>query len=170
MKLIAVIRNFQRWWYPVDKIEREILEVSKVINALSPDRGVDIEGKVYKYFPSKKDAIDFAKRWTKGSEDSFSVKHIDVDKLNIKFYSQSRNISVIRKYEPNDESKDKGGILYQNPALFFGMKTATNERGEEHYDLWFYEFCKLKLAWLKEYRDYLIKKNKFMGKNTKGNG
>ena len=164
MRLIALIKNFQRWWYPVEKIERDTLEVSKEINALSHDRGVDIDGKVYTYFPSRKDAIDFAKRWTKGSDDSFTVKNIDVDKLNIKFYSQPRNTSLVRKYEPNGDPKDKGGILYQNPALFFGMKTATNEKGEDHYDLWFYEFCKLKLIWLKEYRDYLIKKNKTLKK------
>ena len=92
MKLTALIKNFQRWWYPVDKIERDILEVSKVINALSPDRGVDIDGRVYQYFPSKKDALDFAKRWTKGSDNSFTVKHIDVDKLNIKFYIRQLQI------------------------------------------------------------------------------
>jgi len=165
LKLIVFIRSFQRWWYPVEKIESEIMKVSREINALSPDRGVDIDGRVYQYFPSKKDALDFAKRWTKGSNDSFTVKHIDVDKLNIKFYSQPRSISVTRKYETNPDSKDKGGILYQNLALFFGMKTATNEKGEEFYDLWFYEFCKLKLVWLKEYRDHLIKKNKILVKN-----
>jgi hypothetical protein len=167
MNIISAIKSLQRWWHPVEKIEREILEVSKTINALSPDRGVDIEGRVDQYFPSKEDALDFAKRWNKGSDDSFSVKHIDVDKLDIKFYSQSRNISVQRKHQPNHDSKDKGGILYQSPALFFGMKTASNELGEEYYDLWFYEFCKLKLIWLKEYRDHLINKNKKLVKNLR---
>ena len=160
MNFIYAIRRLQRWWYPVEKIERDILNVSKTINVLSPDRGVNIEGKVYQYFPSKADAMDFAKRWTRGSDDSFTVEHIDVDKLDIKFYSRPCNISVFREDHPNYDSKDRGGVLYQNPALFFGMETASNEQGEDYYDLWFYEFCRLKLSWLKEYRDHLINENR----------
>jgi hypothetical protein len=163
MNFISAIKILQRWWCPVEKIEREILEVSKTINALSPDRGVNIEGKVDQYFPSKEDALDFAKRWTKGSDDSYTVKHIDVDKLDIKFYSRPCNISVHRENHPNYDLNDRRGILHQTPALFFGMETAKNEQGEEYYDLWFYEFCKLKLNWLKEYRDYLTNENKNAG-------
>ena len=167
MDFISATKILQRWWNPVEKIERQILEVSKTINAFSPDRGVNIEGKVDQYFPSKKDALDFAKRWTKGSNDSFTVKHIDVDKLDIKFYSHPCNISALREDHPNYDPKDRGGILYQIPALFFGMETAMNEQGEEFYDLWFYEFCILKLSWLKEYRDHLINENKDLVENYK---
>ena len=167
MDFISAVKLFQRWWYPVEKIEKEILEVSKIINALSPDRGVNIEGKVDQYFSSKKNALDFAKRWTKGSDDSFTVKHIDVDKLDIKFYSRPCNISMLREDYPYYDPKDKGGILYQTPALFFGMETARNEQGEEYFDLWFYQFCKLKLRWLKEYRDHLINENKALSASHK---
>ena len=65
MNCISAIKRIQQWWCPVEKIERDILEVSKIINSLSPDRGVDVEGKVDHYFPSKKAALDFAKKWTK---------------------------------------------------------------------------------------------------------
>ena len=167
MDFISAIRCLERWWYPVEKIEREILNVSKTINALSPDRGVNIEGKVYQYFPSKADALDFAKRWTRGSDDSFTVEHIDVDKLDIKFYSRPCNISVSQEGHPSFDPEDRGGILYQNPALFFGMETANNEQGEECYDTWFYKFCKLKLSWLKEYRDHLINENRSLAGNNK---
>lgn len=167
MNSIYVIRRLRRWWYPVEKIERDILKVSKAINALSSDRGVNIEGKVDQYFPSKADAMDFAKRWTRGSDDSFRVEHLDVDKLDIKFYSRPCNISVFREDQPNYDPKDRGGILYQTPALFFGMETASNEQGEDYYDLWFYEFCRLKLSWLKEYRDHLINENRSLAGNNK---
>jgi hypothetical protein len=167
MDFISAIRRLQRWWYPVEKIEIEILNVSKTINALSPDRGVNIEGTVYQYFPSKADALDFAKKWTRGSNDSFTVEQIDVDRLDIKFYSPSCNISVFRKDHPNFDPKDRGGILYQTPALFFGMETASNEQGEDYYDLWFYEFCRLKLSWLKEYRDHLINEKRSLAGNNK---
>jgi hypothetical protein len=163
MNFISAIKLLQRWWCPVEKIEREILEVSKTINALSPDRGVNIEGKVDQYFPSKEDALNFAKRWSKGSDDSYTVKHIVVDKLDIKFYSRPCNISELRENHPNCDLNDRRGVLHQIPALFFGMETAKNEQGEEYYDLWFYEFCKLKLSWLKEYRDYLNNENKNAG-------
>ena len=90
-----------------------------------------------------------------------------MDKLDIKFYSRPCNISVFQKDQPNYDPKDRGGILYQIPALFFGMKSALNVQGDEYYDLWFYEFCKLKLSWLREYRDYLIKEKKALGENYK---
>lgn len=167
MNCVSAIKLLQRWLYPIEKIEREILEVSKTINALSPDRGVDIEGKVRQYFPTKKEALDFAKRWTKGSDDSFTVKQIDVDKLDIKFYSYARNTSRPQEHQLISDPKDRGGVLSQNLALFFGMKTATNEQGEEYYDSWFYDFCKLKLIWLREYRDFLIKENKGLAGNHK---
>tara|TARA_B110000444_G_C18463988_1_gene421605 strand:- start:99 stop:608 length:510 start_codon:yes stop_codon:yes gene_type:complete len=167
MDFISAIKRLQGWLYPVEKIEREILDVSKTINALSSDRGVNIEGKVYQYFPSKADALDFAKRWTRGSDNSFTVEHIDVDRLDIKFYSRPCNISVFREDHPNFDPKDRGGILHQTPALFFGMETASNEQGEDYYDLWFYDFCKLKLSWLKEYRDHLINEKRSLVGNNK---
>ena len=167
MDFISAIKRLQGWLYPVEKIEREILDVSKTINALSSDRGVNIEGKVYQYFPSKADALDFAKRWTRGSDNSFTVEHIDVDRLDIKFYSRPCNISVFREDHPNFDPKDRGGILHQTPALFFGMETASNEQGEDYYDLWFYDFCKLKLSWLKEYRDHLINEKRSLAGNNK---
>ena len=63
------------------------------------------------YFPSKEDALNFAKRWNKGSDVSFTVKHINVDKLDIKFYSHPCNVSVLREDHQNYDPKDKGGIL-----------------------------------------------------------
>ncbi len=137
-----MIKRIQLRYYPLEKIEQEILLLIEEINTSSTDRGIKIDGNVQQYFPSKKDALDFAKRWTKGSSDSFKVKHIDGDKLD--------------EDHPNfDPTNIKGGILYQTPGLFFGMKTASNKYGKKNSDIWFWEYSKLKLKWMEEYRNYL---------------
>lgn len=93
-------------------------------------------------FPSKESAQAFGAKWSKGSTDSFSVYHNDRN-----FYDE---------HHPKFNSKDiKGGILYLTPALFFGMKTASNEEGDENSDIWFWKYSKVKLKWIKEYRNYL---------------
>ena len=140
--MMFMIKRIQLRYYPLEEIEQEILLLIEEINESPTDRGVGIEGNVQQYFPSKEDALNFAKRWTKGSADSFKVKHIDGDKLD--------------EDHPNfDPKKIKGGILYQTPGLFFGMKTASNEYGQKNSDIWFWEYSKLKLKWMKEYRNYL---------------
>jgi hypothetical protein len=124
-----------------EKIEQETLLLIEEINESPTDRGVRIEGNVQQYFPSKEDALVFAKRWTKGSADSFNVKHIDGDKLD--------------EDHPNFDPKNiKGGILYQTPGLFFGMKTASSEYGNKNNDIGFWEYSKFKLKWMKECRNY----------------
>jgi hypothetical protein len=140
--MMFMIKRIQLRYYPLEEIEQEILLLIEEINESPTDRGVGIEGNVQQYFPSKEDALNFAKRWTKGSADSFKVKHIDGDKLD--------------EDHPNFDPKNiKGGILYQTPGLFFGMKTASNEYGQKNSDIWLWEYSKLKLKWMKEYRNYL---------------
>ena len=135
-----MIKRFQLWYYPLKKIEEEILVLTKEINEL-PSLKFTFDG-IPKRFPSKKEAQEFGTRWSKGLVDSFSAFHNDGNLYN--------------ENDPKFNPKDiKGGFLDSVPALFFGMETVSNEDGDENNDVWFWEYSKLKLKWIKEYRNYL---------------
>lgn len=90
-------------------------------------------------FSSKEAAQVFGERWTRGAEDSFRAKAIDVQGCD-------------EEHPRFDKTSIAGGILYTYPALFYGMSEAHRDD-----DAWFIDFNHAQNEWLKDYLEYLRK-------------
>ena len=84
-------------------------------------------------FPSKEDAEEFGKRWSRGGAAAYRAKAID-------------NKNCDEDHPNFDNASIAGGILYTYPALFFGIKEAHRDD-----DDWFIDFTRAKNLWLKDY-------------------